>query len=347
MATISVIIPCYNVDPYIDRCLTSITSQTIDLSLLEIICVDDASTDHTWEHLRQWESDFPNNIMIIHCDTNGRQGKARNIGLQYASCPWISFIDSDDWIEPDYFEKMYSATCQTNADLITCDYVRDFSTSLTTRHNSNYDFSKDTICGKYLTLDTEEKKKIYIRMMSTDLTAWGKLIKKESLINNNISFPEELAYEDNYWGTLLHFYINNIYKIELPLYHYFVNQESTVLAMNADYHTDYLTVQLLKWDTFLERGFFEQYADEIIFDFLHSCYLDFLKMICLRFDPPNYSLFLLLREIILTYIPDYSQNKYFQQGFTEFQHMLIDLLRLPVTKEQFLEITEYVKLHGI
>ena len=107
MAEISVIIPCYNVESYIDRCLTSITSQTIDLSLLEIICIDDASTDNTWSKLQAWETTYPENIMIIHCDENGRQGTARNIGLQYASAPWIAYIDSDDWIELDYFEKLY------------------------------------------------------------------------------------------------------------------------------------------------------------------------------------------------------------------------------------------------
>ena len=347
MAEISVIIPCYNVAPYIDRCLTSITSQTIDLSILEIICIDDASTDATWNRLQQWESDFPENIMIVHCGENGGSSKARNIGIQYSSSPWVAFIDSDDWIEPDYFEKMYVSALNSNADLIMCGHVRDFSKELTYRHNNGYDFSKDIINGKSLLLDTEEKKKLYIRMMSMDLTAWGKLIRKNILTDYNITFPEGLAYEDNYWGTLLHFYVTHIYKIELPLYHYFVNENSITLTMNADYHSDFLTVQLLKWEAFSERGFFEEYSEEIIFDFLHSCYLDFFKIICLRYDPPNFSLFLLLREIILTHIPDYSQNKYFDQGFTEFQHMLIDLLRLSVHKEQFYEIADYVKLHGI
>lgn len=347
MAAISIIIPCYNVASYIDRCLTSIISQTIDLSLLEIICIDDASTDETWSKLQKWEANYPENIMIIHCDENGRQGRARNIGLSYASSDWITFIDSDDWIEPDYFEKMYAAACGTTADIITCGHIRDFSTKLTIRHNTDYDYSKDTIPGKFITLDTEEKKKLYIRMMSADLTAWGKLIKRNILLDNEIFFPEGLAYEDNYWGTLLHFYITQIYEIDLPLYHYFVNENSTILSINADYHEDFLTVQLLKWNTFLDRGFFDMYSEEIIFDFLHACYLDYFKIICLRFDPPSYSRFLLLKEIILTHIPDYSNNKYFELGFTEFQHMLINLLHLPVNKEQFLEIAGYVKIHGI
>lgn len=303
MAEISIIIPCYNVASYIDRCLTSITSQTIDLSLLEIICIDDASTDNTWDKLQKWEMKFPENIMIVHCDQNGRQGRARNIGIQYSSAPWIAFIDSDDWIEPDYFEKMYLSALNTDADMITCGHIRDFSTEYICRHSSGYDYSGDIIDGRYIILDKEENRKLYLRMMSMDLTAWGKLIQKDILINNEIFFPENLAYEDNYWGTLLHFYITKIYELKLPLYHYFVNQNSTILAMNADYHNDFLTVQLLKWDTFFKRGFFEKYSEEIAFDFLHSCYLDFFKIICLRYDPPSYPRFLLLKEIIFNPYP--------------------------------------------
>ena len=102
MAKISIIIPCYNVAEYIDRCLNSIISQTIGLEALEIICIDDASTDNTWQKLQQWEHSYPEQILLVHCDNNARQGTARNIGLSYASSLWISFIDSDDWIEPDY-----------------------------------------------------------------------------------------------------------------------------------------------------------------------------------------------------------------------------------------------------
>lgn len=341
MAAISIIIPCYNVESYIDRCLTSITSQTMDLSLLEIICIDDASTDNTWQILKNWEEKYPDNILLVQCETNRRQGTARNIGLQYSSCPWVAFIDADDWIEPDYFEKMYQASLLIDVDMVTCQHIRDFSNELT---YFNEKISKE---DQLLLLDTEEKRKLYIRLMSTDLTAWGKLIKKDILINNEIFFPEDLAYEDNYWGPLLHFYVNKIYKINAPLYHYYVNTNSTILKENANYHIDFLTVQILKLETLQNRGFYEKYKQEIDFDFLHSCYLDFLKIICLRFNPPSYNLFLFLKETILDSIPDYENNIYLENGFTEFQHILINLLKMSVNKEQFLEIAKYINNLGI
>ncbi len=347
MAAISVILPCFNVAPYLDRCLGSLTGQTFGLSGLELICVDDASTDDTWQKLKEWEKKFPENIMILRLEKNGRQGRARNIGLQYASGEWIAFVDSDDWVEPDYLEKLYAAACATGAELIACSHVRDFSTAYRQRHPEGYDYSKDMVEGRLLELNTLAKRKQYIRMMSVDLTAWGKLIRKDILLENEILFPEEMAYEDNYWGTLLHFYVRKIFEIDLPLYHYFVNEDSTILKKNEDYHTDFLTVQLLKLEEFARRGFFETFAEEIAFDFLHACYLDFLKIVCLRYDPPSFPLFQLLKQVVLDKLPDYDQNPYFKEGFTQFQHMCIELLRLPVTKQQFYQIAEHVKQQGL
>lgn len=342
MAKISVIIPCYNVSLYIDRCLTSITSQTIGIESLEIICVDDASTDDTWQKLQEWERRYPENMLLVHCDINGRQGAARNIGLSYATAPWIGFIDSDDWVEPDYFEKMYQITCKYPVEMVACQNIRDFSKGLCypeTRATGKED--------RLIVIDTEEKRRLSIRMMSVNLTAWGKLVSREFLLENQIYFPEQIAYEDNLWGPMLYLYLKSYYILELSLYHYFVNADSTILQVNAAHHMDFLTVQCLKWRECRSRGFFDRYKEELEFDFLHACYLDFLKIICLRFEEPPYSMFLLLKEIILEHVPDYRNNIYFEQGFTKFQHILLEALELPVKREQFLEIAEHVRKLGI
>ncbi len=340
MANISVIIPCYNVAPYIDRCLTSITSQTIGTNALEIICVDDASTDDTWAHLQVWEQKYPDNIMLVHCDVNGRQGTARNIGLQYASAEWIAFIDSDDWIELDYFEKLYSITQLGDCDIVCCQNERDFSTELT--------FFDDRSTGKenrFMLIDTVEKRKLFFNLQSAGVGAWGKIIHKELLVNNHIYFPENLAYEDIYWGPLLHFYAKRVYIVEEKLYHYFVNRSSTVLKMDADYHTDQLTVQSMKWNEWIKRGFLSDYREELEYDFLCSCYLGFLKIIFLRYTEPSYSLFLLVKEITLERVSDYRQNKYISQGLSEFYHTLLETLLLPLDKAQFQQLAQSAKAY--
>lgn len=342
MAKISVIIPCYNVEPYIDRCLTSITTQTIDLSLLEIICIDDASTDNTWNKLQTWETAYPENIMIVHCDENGRQGTARNIGLQYSTAPWIAFIDSDDWVEPDYFEKLYSIALKTDCDIVTCQFVRDSSSELSFLFNKKTD--KIDRC---LLIDTLEKRKLFIVLKSMDSLAWGKLIRKSLLIDNRIFFPKNLTYEDTYFGSLLHLYTKKVYFLEEKLYHYFVNEHSTVLQTNSDHHLDLLTVQLMLWNEWVNRGFFEFFKEELEYDFLYSCYLRFLKIIVFRYQIPSFSLFNLLQNLICERIPDYSKNLYIQQiDQPELYQILFKALFLPMNQNTFNNFAEHIKKIG-
>ncbi len=126
MEKISVIIPCYNVVSYIDRCLSSVMEQSIGLENVEVICVDDASVDNTVEKLLVWEQTYPDSIIVVKSGKNGRQGTARNIGLTYASGDWVAFIDSDDWIEPDYLERLYEKADIKALDMGCCEAVREF-----------------------------------------------------------------------------------------------------------------------------------------------------------------------------------------------------------------------------
>ena len=318
MADISVIIPCYNVAPYIDRCLTTITSQTIGMNALEIICIDDASTDGTWQHLQAWEQNYPDNIILVRCDKNSRQGTARNIGLQYASADWIAFIDSDDWVELDYFEKLYQVTLLGDCEVVSCQNERDFSTSMTFFENRKTDKE-----NRFMLIDTMEKRKLFFNLQSAGFAAWGKIIRKSLLIDHEIYFPENLAYED----------------------HYIVNTKSTVLQKDADYHTDWLTVQSMKWDAWERRGFLDDYREELEYDFLCTCYLGFLKILFLRYTTPSYSLYKLVKEITIERVPDYRQNTYISQGLSEFYHTLLESLLLPLNREQFQQLANYAQAY--
>lgn len=343
MAKISVIIPCYNVSEYIDRCLTSITNQTIGIEALEIICIDDASTDNTWNKLQQWEQQFPKQIMLIHCDSNGRQGTARNIGLSYANCPWVTFIDSDDWVEPDYFEKLYQITVQKDCDVVICQSERDSSIFLSYLKDRGTDKE-----SRYMVIDNIQKRKTFLLLQCMEHLAWGKLIKTSLLIENNIFFPENLTYEDTFWGSLLHFYVQKVYFLEEKLYHYFINSNSTILQAESEHHIDLLTVQSMLWREWSYRGFFDLYKDVLEYDFLHSCYLRFMKVIVFRYQKPSYSLYLLLKSLILKKIPDYSQNYYINNiKQPELYNILFHSLSLTLNKDEFSQFAAYIKSIGM
>lgn len=339
---VSVIIPCYNVEKYIDRCLESLMCQTVSVTSLEIICIDDASSDGTLDKLKKWEQKLGNIMTVVQCESNGKQGTARNIGIEFAKADYIAFIDGDDWVEKDYFEKLYRPIQIDNYDVVTCSYQRDASDALT--YFQKRETGKES---RSLLVDSVEKRKIFFNLYSCGHQVWGKIIRREVLIENRIFFPEQITYEDGYFEALLHFYVQKVYLHEEQLYHYYVNNSSTILALNADHHTDWLTVQLINWKTWRERGLLDEYREELEYEFLWSCYLGFFKLLAFRFDHPSYSLFKLAKEITLSYVPDYTKNKYLEEGFTEFQKLLLETLLTDIKREEFLQIIDMIKMHGV
>ena len=204
MRKISVIIPCYNVSLYIDRCMSSIAGQTIGMDCLEIICIDDASTDDTWEHLQRWEQLYPDHVVLIRQEVNRRQGAARNMGVSVSSSDWISFVDADDWLEPDFFEKLYEPVTQYACDVVACEWVRDDSEVLSYMDKSRRIRGKE----QYIAVDTEEVRKSLLRSGILGDGIHAKLIRRRMLVDCEIFFPEDLTYEDMYWNPLLYVYYN-------------------------------------------------------------------------------------------------------------------------------------------
>ncbi len=339
MKKISVIIPCYNAARWIDRCMTSIMAQTIGIGSLEIICIDDASTDDTWEHLQKWERQFSNDIVLIRQEVNRRQGAARNLGLQYATTEWIAFVDADDWLEPVYFERLYGPTTRYSLDVVSCGFIRDAADSYVISDRGSGRQGKE----QYIAEDTEDVKRLLFRYKSLGPGAWAKIIRKNLLIENGISFPEGVVYEDHYWVPLLHVYAVNVYIIEEELYHYFWNPHSTVLSRAQEHHLDQLTVQMMKWKDYRERGLLSDYRQEIEYDLIWYAVTSFMKTIILFWDEPPYPYFRLGQEIMKQQVPDHEENPYIED-LSEVNRMLLDLLYSTVDKEGFRQISRQIKM---
>lgn len=318
---ISIIVPCYNVEKYIDRCFESLTAQTIGIERLELIFIDDCSTDGTWNRLVELEAKFPESVMIVHCDENGRQGRARNIGMECASAPYIGFVDSDDWVEPDMFECLYEKSRKHDCDIVMCRSWRDYDKEgqiLPPRRTGEED--------RILYIDTEEKRKMFLACGSIEFGVWNKLYRADLLKQNDIFFPEKLAYEDHFFATLLYFYTKKVYVLEERLYHYFVNEQSTVLAPNATHHFDILTVDSLLWDECERRGLVARFRQELEYQYLSLCFLMSMKMMLLRLPEVPYEFFLHLKEETLKRVPDYHQNPYVKELVTDVNKIVLELL---------------------
>lgn len=338
MKKISVIIPCYNVIRWIDRCLTSIFRQTIGMDVLEVICIDDASTDDSWKYLQKWEQRFPENIILVRLNVNRRLGAARNIGLQYASADWIAFVDADDWLEEDYFELLYQPVTENICDIVCCGSMRDSSETLT-----YFNRNVRSIQGKedqLIISDTELMKKMMLRNRSMVTGAWAMLIRRSMLVDNAVFFPEDLVYEDRYWAPMLYIYANSIYFLEKCLYHYFSNTCSITFSENKDHLVDWMTVQLMKWKEYENRGFLIKYRVELEHDSLYDA-VKIMSAIC-RHENPSFSLYQLEKQIITERIPDYREDPYFED-FQETARCMLEALYSPLDKEGFRQFQQTIK----
>ena len=320
MAEISIIIPCYNVENYIDRCLDSIVSQTIGLSMLEVITVNDASTDHTLEKLYQWEKRFPETILVISYEENLRQGGARNIGLEYAAGEYVGFVDADDWIEKDMYALLHEKIDSGHYDIVKCKFIRehepneiDLTPFSHIRQDAEYTFPAKG--GLYYGKVSETGNAGEYGSMCTGL------YRKNLFADHALKFPEHLAYEDNYLESLLTLFTHRLYIIDKILYHYFINPVSTTTAVNASHQLDRLTIALLTVDAFKQYGAFNLYHDEIEWEFIQKFYLNTWYIIFTRFSYiPD--IFPDMKEKILSLFPDYKLNPYLSQANMREQQLL-------------------------
>lgn len=338
---ISVIIPCYNVSAYVERCFQSLADQTIGIDRLQIIFVDDCSTDDTYEKLLQIEKRYPEQVILIQSETNGRQGTARNIGLSYAQGEWIFFLDADDWMEPHAIEKLYSYANASDYDIVVADSVRDPEQEL--RYFSKEELGSGDII-EYC-IDTDTKRRQLIRENNLSFSACGRLIRKRFLMDNDIFFLENYAYEDIYWGSLINYYVKKFCVIKENLYHYYINPASTVLS-TADYHTDLLTVNALLWNEVRKRGFWEDYRAEIEYEFIYSGVLAFWKVLALRYEKPPYSLYGLLGVFAQEHLPEPKSNPYYDT-LPEFYRLMLDSLYISMRKAEFFEFVENIRRIGL
>lgn len=220
---ITVIIPCYNAERTLERCLTSVVHQAYDN--LEIILVDDGSTDNSskiYESFQEKDS----RIKILRQDNSG-VSKARNIGVKAAAGDYLCFVDSDDWVEPEYCSELYQILNEENADIaiIEASYENE---------NGNIVFHKATSEEKVL--DGKEALSMLLEDNVIQSHPWGKLYK--TLFLKNVNFPENLkCYED--YSTLFKVFdkAQKVVKSNKKLYHYIQHDDS--LSHNLSPETAY------------------------------------------------------------------------------------------------------------
>jgi len=324
---ISVIVPCYNVSGFIDRCVESLVKQTIGIENIECIFVDDASTDDTLEKIFAWEKKFPESILVVPCSENHKQGAARNLGLSYATGRYIAFLDSDDYVDVRMYEVMYQKAAE-----LKCDVVGSFFARETRGGRRLYMDETKLETGSLVQVDTKAKRKeLMVNGLPSGVNT--RLYRRELIFDNSLVFPEDIQYEDNYWGAMLLGVISSYYIMDACFYHYVVNEVSTVMEQNAGHHLDRLVIEVMKVEKYKEDGVFEEYHDEIEFNFLRLFFINTIRILFVRFDQIPYQIIYDMQGWVRQLFPDYQSNPYLEK-LPPLQLELLKIAGVDLTPER-------------
>lgn len=236
MPYLSIIVPVYNAENYIERCVTSIRSQSF--TDWELILVNDGSTDQSEKKCKAFEK--KDQRIKSYSKNNGGAASARNYGLSVAQGEYVTFVDSDDFIEPNMYYNMLNTAIKHDCDVVMCDCVKEMGEiqkSFSHPIRKGY-YNYDQLLTEY-----------YPQLLMPDymdypptISNWLLIIKRKIIIENHICYPENIRFsEDLYFGSLVMCHVKSFYYMKGEnYYHYVMNEYSVTHSFYED-----------KWDVFL------------------------------------------------------------------------------------------------
>lgn len=240
---VSVILPVYNVEPYLDEALTSLTSQT--LGDIEIIAVNDGSTDRSEQILQRFQKQYP--FVSYYNQPNQGQSAARNNALRHAQGEFIYFMDSDDKVDTDLLHQCYDYAQQTQADFIFFDgdkLMEEGATPLA------WDYKRTHLAEENTRYQGETLLNMMLDMRKHNCVVWLLFIRRNYLERIGLTFYEGIIHEDELFTTLLTLQSDNIFALRQTLVYHRVRSASTMgISYSKRNINCYLTVadELLKF----------------------------------------------------------------------------------------------------
>ena len=343
MKKVSVIVPCYNAAEYLDRCMEHLLKQTIGTENMEIILIDDASTDDgaTLGLLTAYEEKYPDTILVIALEENMRQGGARNIGISYAGGEYLVFCDADDWLAYRALEILYRTAVQYDADVVEYRYkvVSDDTETGEEIEQGN---------GSYLKELWDEETKRKTLMASTDEFSLGCMRKfyKASLIKDNqIRFAQRLICEEPSFTLPVRLYEKVHVFVDAKLYFYLQTHNSTV-HRNWDAHKwDNARVWLLLIEDLKERGLFECCRAELECMFYDWGFGLSIRMLLQKGYTLTRDEMQFFKEVMLRLFPNIERNTYIRTRNNSWDMILHTVLETELTQENVQEFNRIMQYY--
>ena len=309
MIKVSVIVPVYNVYDYLDKCLDSLVRQT--LKEIEIIVVNDGSPDNSQEIIDKYAKDYPEKIKAFKKE-NGGLSDARNYGIKKATGEYIAFVDSDDYVSIDMYDKMYNKAKSGNFDMVVCDL--------------NYVYN-DRIVRAYSNVkhDTTDIKKA---MLNIYPAAWNKIFKRKFF--ENLEFKKKVWFEDVEFLYRILPLIKTIGVVNEPFYQYLQREGSITKKQDMRIY-NYIDNLNGLVTYYKDNKLYSQYQKELEYVYVRYMYATFIKQ-ATNFDREEYKKAIDKAKLnVKDNFPKYYKNSYFYKnikglyliGFNKFMANLV------------------------
>lgn len=280
MIEFTIIIPFYNVEKYIDRCLKSVMAQSYQN--YEVILVDDGSTDDSIIVAKKYQKEYCEKIKLIEQNNKG-QGGARNTGIKNAQGEYLVFVDSDDWIDKDLLLRVHNIVQNNKYQIITYNAYLAYN-----HHNEFFDMN--------LSIKGEQDIRLNKNILRISLAVWNKVFRRDFWEKVNVQFPEKTIYEDTSITVIMLMNSEKIFFLDEPLYYYYQRKNSTMHAKYSVKKKDIISVNSDLKKYAIEKKMFDKYRDEIEWIATNTIYLMIVhEIIFYKYDKKNlseYSMFM-------------------------------------------------------
>lgn len=286
MPKLSIIIPFYNVEAYIERCLSSVEHQTY--RDFEVIVVNDGSPDNSDKIVERFVS--RDSRFKYYTKPNGGLSDARNFGMKYAKGDYIAFLDSDDYIDLDFYEKLMDRAFSTDADMVEADFIWEYD------HKKVKDISK-----------VKDKKRILIDIR---VVAWNKLYKRSLIKKLGVTFSKGLRYEDVDWCYKIVPYVKRFETVHDTYVHYIQRSTSIANTQNEKVRDIY---QILKNVIvyYKEKKLYKKYRQELEYIMMRYIFgSSFLRTIHVPDKKLRKEILMEGYELLYSYFPNWRKNHY-------------------------------------
>ena len=293
---VSVIVPVYNAEDHLTVCLNSLVNQS--LKDIEIILINDCSTDDSLTIINKFKDEYPEKITAISLKENRGPGGARNAGIEIANGDFLGFVDSDDDVSAEMFEELYKIACQTGSDIVDCQFYHEaFAQNIKT--------TDKCATGK---LNLEKRHELFMHAGYI----FSKIIRRDVVVGNNIRFREKIAYEDIDFIRVALYYCKKVAVSDRVLY----NHRNNVTSLTTRRTLDVQVFQKMDAVRSLVSKFknlnaYDDYKDEIVYYVYKSYSVMLTNAMWLGKEAASVELFKNLRDFFFELVDcDYHFNKY-------------------------------------